>query len=80
MNFKWIAIHFKLCALLFALTVEEQIYNSYIWEERETERREREVKKERERNRKVRNQIKNKNKNLYSHIHKLNYLEETCEA
>lgn len=41
MNFKWIAIHFKLCALLFALTVEEQIYNSYIWEERETERRER---------------------------------------
>ena len=67
MNFKWIAIHFKLCALLFALTVEEQIYNSYIWEERE-------------RNRKVRNQIKNKNKNLYSHIHKLNYLEETCEA
>ena len=67
MNFKWIAIHFKLGALLFALTVEEQIYNSYIWEERE-------------RNRKVRNQIKNKNKNLYSHIHKLNYLEETCEA
>lgn len=45
MNFKWIAIHFKLCALLFALTVEEQIYNSYIWEERETERRERGKKK-----------------------------------
>lgn len=47
MNFKWIAIHFKLCALLFALTVEEQIYNSYIWEERETERREREKEIER---------------------------------
>jgi len=46
-NFKWIAIHFKLCALLFALTVEEQIYNSYIWEERETERRERGKKRER---------------------------------
>ena len=47
MNFKCIAIHFKLCALLFALTVEEQIYNSYIWEERETERREREKEIER---------------------------------
>lgn len=32
---------FQMCALLFALTVEEQIYNSYIWEERETEKIER---------------------------------------